>query len=134
MNMKRHTIIYGLVLVAMLTAMTAQADDNIPVTKNDDGTWTFVKPAGVNVELEVVYYTQEELDAMTAQTEDVQTDDAQTDDASLSTILSLTEDTLTNDDDDDDEAVTSTKKSKVSKKTNKKTKRRHARRRHRRRR
>ena len=64
--MKRYLVLYGLSIAALLTALTAHAQDDITVTKNEDGTWSFVKPADLDIELEVVYFTQKELDAMAA--------------------------------------------------------------------
>lgn len=67
--MKRTIFICRLAVVAMLSVpfATIHADDDIVVTRNEDGSWTFTKPAGKSVSMEVEYYTQEELDQAAAQ-------------------------------------------------------------------
>lgn len=66
--MKKYLIIIGLIITASLTVLTAKADDDITATRNQDGSWTFIKPVGSDVKLQVVYYTKEELDSIAAQT------------------------------------------------------------------
>ena len=64
--MKRYYIICVLVIAFLSAVITAKADDDVTVKRNENGTWTFVKPAGVDVKIKVVYFTKEELDAMAA--------------------------------------------------------------------
>jgi len=65
--MRKNILIYGLPIATLIfVALTARADDNVTAKRNDDGTWTFVKPAGVDLKLEVIYFTKEELDSIAA--------------------------------------------------------------------
>lgn len=54
----RYVAILTILMVAGMTEV--RADDDIPVKKNADGTWTFVR-SNQDVELEIEYYTPEEL-------------------------------------------------------------------------
>lgn len=116
--MKRHIIICVLAIASLTAVLTAKADDDITAKKNDDGTWTFVKPAGVDLRMKVVYFTKEELDSIAAPAVnhiadslvDVNKDIADIDD----------DDTI--DDDDDDSATVDKKTSKIKKKSSKRKK------------
>ena len=57
-HLYRYVAILTILMVAGMTEM--RADDDIPVKKNADGTWTFVR-TDQDVELEIEYYTPEEL-------------------------------------------------------------------------
>lgn len=61
--MKRALFIQGIAIAMMLSAQTAvaQTSKETVAKKNANGSWTFIKPAGEDVELEVEYFTQEEL-------------------------------------------------------------------------
>lgn len=54
----KYVAILTILVVAGMTEV--RADDDIPVKKNADGTWTFVR-TDQDVELEIEYYTPEEL-------------------------------------------------------------------------
>ena len=65
--MRKNILLYGLSIATLLiVVLTVRADDNVPEKRNDDGTWTIVKPAGVDLKLEVIYFTKEELDSIAA--------------------------------------------------------------------
>ena len=124
--MKRYFVLYGLSVAALLTPVTAHAQDDITTTKNEDGTWSFVKPADLDVELEVVYFTQKELDSMAQPVKLNSTpspmvnDDSEADDDEEEEVEEL-DVTLTS------EKALTKKDSKVKKKTTKKKRNRHKR-------
>ena len=67
--MRKNILLYGLSIATLLiVGLTVRADDNVTAKRNDDGTWTIVKPAGVDLKLEVIYFTKEELDSIAALT------------------------------------------------------------------
>lgn len=65
--MRKNFLLYGLTITILLfAALTVQADDDVTTRRNDDGSWTVVKPAGMDLKIEVVYYTKKELDSIAA--------------------------------------------------------------------
>ena len=121
--MKKHIIICVLAIASLTAVLTAKADDDITAKKNDDGTWTFVKPAGVDLRMKVVYFTKEELDSIAAPAVNHTAD----------SLVDVNKD-IADIDDDDDSATVDKKTSKIKKKSSKrkKSKRRSRRRRSRR--
>lgn len=128
--MKRHIIICVLAIASLTAVLTVKADDDITAKKNDDGTWTFVKPAGVDLRMKVVYFTKEELDSIAAQAVNHTADSL----VDVNKDIADIDDDDTIDDDDDDSATVDKKTSKIKKKSSKrkKSKRRSRRRRSRR--
>lgn len=128
--MKRHIIICVLAIASLTAVLTAKADDDITAKKNDDGTWTFVKPAGVDLRMKVVYFTKEELDSIAALAVNHTADSL----VDVNKDIADIDDDDTIDDDDDDSATVDKKTSKIKKKSSKrkKSKRRSRRRRSRR--
>lgn len=128
--MKRHIIICVLAIASLTAVLTANADDDITAKKNDDGTWTFVKPAGVDLRMKVVYFTKEELDSIAAPAVNHTADSL----VDVNKDIADIDDDDTIDDDDDDSATVDKKTSKIKKKSSKrkKSKRRSRRRRSRR--
>ena len=113
--MKRHIIICVLAIASLTAVLTAKADDDITAKKNDDGTWTFVKPAGVDLRMKVVYFTKEELDSIAAPAVNHTAD----------SLVDVNKDIADIDDDDtidDDSATVDKKTSKIKKKSSKRKK------------
>jgi hypothetical protein len=115
--MKRHIIICVLAIASLTAVLTAKADDDI-TAKNDDGTWTFVKPAGVDLRMKVVYFTKEELDSIAAPAVNHTADSL----VDVNKDIADIDDDDTIDDDDDDSATVDKKTSKIKKKSSKRKK------------
>ena len=112
--MRKHLILFGICFSTLLMGLIARADDDvITANRNADGTWTFVKPSGMDLKLEVVYFTKEELDSIASQRVNLNS-----------------ESTLFVDNDADDEGVDQ-KAGKIQKKTVKRKRSRSVRSRHR---
>lgn len=114
--MRKNFLLYGLTITILLfAALTVQADDDVTTRRNDDGSWTVVKPAGMDLKIEVVYYTKKELDSIAALNykpaliEDLKADDEEVDD------------------EDEDDKVDKKKSTKVKNKRSKRSRSRHGR-------
>ena len=116
--MKKHIIICVLAIASLTAVLTAKADDDITAKKNDDGTWTFVKPAGVDLRMKVVYFTKEELDSIAAPAVNHTADSL----VYVNKDIADIDDDDTIDDDDDDSATVDKKTSKIKKKSSKRKK------------
>ncbi|MBO4718310.1 MAG: hypothetical protein J5658_00415 [Prevotella sp.] len=115
--MKRNIIFYVLAITFLSTVITTKADDDITATRNENGTWTFVKPADVDLKLKVVFFTKEELDSIAAQSTVLSSD----------SLLDISKDTIAS------ENATEMKKATISKKKTNYSKRKRTRRKSRRR-
>lgn len=62
MNIKWNKSIFAIIIMLALPSITVCAEGEIRLTKLGNGTWIFTKPVGKDVEIEVEYYTQAELD------------------------------------------------------------------------
>jgi hypothetical protein len=114
--MKRYYIICVLVIAFLSAVITAKADDDVTVKRNENGTWTFVKPAGVDVKIKVVYFTKEELDAMAAKAVESVAD-------SLVNINTDAEEVVGEDEvEEDDDVIKDKKTTKIKKKDSKRKK------------
>lgn len=112
--MRKNFLLYGLTITILLfAALTVQADDDVTTRRNDDGSWTVVKPAGMDLKIEVVYYTKKELDSI----------------AALNYKPALIEDlkAVTDADEDEDDKVDKKKSTKVKNKRSKRSRSRHGR-------
>ena len=116
--MKRHILTCVLAIASLTAVLTAKADDDITAKKNDDGTWTFVKPAGVDLRMKVVYFTKEELDSIAAPAVNHTADSL----VDVNKDIADIDDDDTIDDDDDDSATVDKKTSKIKKKSSKRKK------------
>lgn len=110
--MRKNFLLYGLTITILLfAALTVQADDDVTTRRNDDGSWTVVKPAGMDLKIEVVYYTKKELDSI----------------AALNYKPSLITDSDDEEVDDEDDKVDKKKDTKVKNKRSKRSRSRHGR-------
>ena len=110
--MRKNFLLYGLTITILLfAALPVQADDDVTTRRNDDGSWTVVKPAGMDLKIEVVYYTKKELDSI----------------AALNYKPALIEDLKAVTDADEEDKVDKKKSTKVKNKRSKRSRSRHGR-------
>lgn len=116
--MRKNFLLYGLTITILLfAALTVQADDDVTTRRNDDGSWTVVKPAGMDLKIEVVYYTKKELDSIAA----LNYKPALIED--LKAVTDADEEEV----DDEDDKVDKKKSTKVKNKRSKRSRSRHGR-------